>query len=78
MRKNAGYRLDEAICVYDLADRLGIEVSFTDIPSHGGHVVLCIPDPVIIVIIAPAAWARRSFTCAHELGHVQLRAWDQP
>ena len=67
MRKNAGYRLDEAICVYDLAERLGIEVRFTDIPSMEG-MLYCNPDPVIIVTsLRPLG--RRSFTCAHELGH---------
>ena len=67
MRKNAGYRLDEAICVYDLAERLGIEVRFTDIPSMEG-MLLCNPEPVIIVSsLRPLG--RRSFTCAHELAH---------
>ena len=67
MRKNAGYRLDEAICVYDLAERLGIEVRFTDIPSMEG-MLYWNPEPVIIVTsLRPLG--RRSFTCAHELGH---------
>ena len=67
MRKNAGYRLDEAICVYDLAERLGIEVRFTDIPSMEG-MLYCNPDPVII-LSSLRPMGRRSFTCAHELGH---------
>ena len=67
MRKNAGYRLDEAICVYDLAEGLGIEVRFADIPSMEG-MLYCSPEPVIIVSsLRPAG--RRAFTCAHELGH---------
>ena len=69
MRKNAGYRLDEAICVYDLAETLGIEVRFADIPSMEG-MLYCNPDPAIIVSsLRPSG--RRAFTCAHELGHFQ-------
>ena len=67
MRKNAGYRLDEAICVYDLAERLGIEVRFVDIPSMEG-MLYCSLDPVIIVSSQRPS-GRRTFTCAHELGH---------
>ena len=67
MRKNAGYRLDEAICVYDLAERLGIEVRFADIPSMEG-MLYCNPEPTIIVSSHRPA-GRRFFTCAHELGH---------
>ena len=69
MRKNAGYGLDEAICVYDLAETLGIEVRFADIPSMEG-MLYCNPDPAIIVSsLRPSG--RRAFTCAHELGHFQ-------
>ena len=67
IRRKAGCRLDEAICVYDLAERLGIEVRFADIPSMEG-MLYCNPDPVIIVSAHRPA-GRRAFTCAHELGH---------
>ena len=68
MRRDAGYGLDEAICVFDLAEQLGIEVRFTDIPSMEG-MLYCNPEPVIIVTsLRPLG--RRSFTCAHELGHI--------
>ena len=67
MRRNAGYRLDAAICVYDLAEGLGIDVRFADIPSMEG-MLYCSPEPVIIVS-SPRPAGRRAFTCAHELGH---------
>ena len=67
MRKKADYRLDEAICVYDLAERLGIEVRFADIPSMEG-MLYCNPDPVIMVSSQRPS-GRRTFTCAHELVH---------
>ena len=67
MRRDAGYGLDEAICVFDLAEQLGIEVRLTDIPSMEG-MLYCNPEPVIIVTsLRPLG--RRAFTCAHELGH---------
>ena len=67
MRRNAGYRLEEAICVYDLAERLGIEVRFADIPSMEG-MLYCNTEPIIIVSSHRPS-GRRAFTCAHELGH---------
>ena len=67
MRRKAGCRLDEAISVYDLAERLDIEVRFADIPSMEG-MLYCNPDPVIIVSSHRPS-GRRAFTCAHELGH---------
>lgn len=67
MRRNAGYGLEGAICVYDLAERLGIEVRFWDIPSMEGMYYRA-PDPTIILSsLRPAG--RKVFTCAHELGH---------
>ena len=36
MRRSADYGLDSAVCVYDLAQRLGIEVRFLAIPSMEG------------------------------------------
>ena len=67
VRRNAGYRLEEAICVYDLAERLGIEVRFADIPSMEG-MLYCNTEPIIIVSSHRPS-GRRAFTCAHELGH---------
>lgn len=66
-RKTAGCGLDQAICVYDLAERLGIEVRFVNLPSLEG--MYCdSPNPVIILSsLRPPG--RRAFTCAHELGH---------
>ena len=52
---------------YDLAETLGIEVRFADIPSMEG-MLYCNPDPAIIVSSLRLP-GRRAFTCAHELGH---------
>ena len=67
MRGSAGFALDEAICVYDLAEQLGIEVRFTDIPSMEGMYYRASEPAIILSSLRPSG--RRTFTCAHELGH---------
>ena len=67
MRQRAGYGLSSAICVYDLAQRLGIEVRFLDIPSMEGMYYSSSDPHIIVSSLRPAG--RRAFTCAHELGH---------
>ena len=67
MRVGAGFALDQAICVYDLAERLGIEVRFADIPSMEGMYYWGSEPAIILSSLRPSG--RRTFTCAHELGH---------
>ena len=67
MRKRAGFGLDSAISVYDLAQRLGVEVRFFDIPSMEGMYYSASRPQIIISSLRPVG--RRAFTCAHELGH---------
>ena len=67
MRNGAGLPLDEAICVYDLAERLGIEVRFTDIPSMEGMYCRELGPAILLSALRPTG--RRAYNCAHELGH---------
>ncbi len=67
MRKTAGNSLDESICVYDLAEKLGVEVRFLDIPSMEG--MYCNSGKPHIILSSLRPPGRRAFTCAHELGH---------
>ena len=67
MRRSAGYGLDSAVCVYDLAQRLDIEVRFLDIPSMEGMYYKAPKPHIILSSLRPPG--RRAFTCAHELGH---------
>ena len=54
--------------MYDLAERLGVEVRFVDIPSMEGMYLHSEDTPTILVSsLRPPG--RRVFTCAHELGH---------
>ena len=66
-RISAGYGLDQAVCVYDLAEKLGLEVRFLDLPSMEGVYLSASSPTVIVSSLRPPG--RRAFTCAHELGH---------
>ena len=81
-----GFGLDHAVCVYDLAEKLGVEVRFLDLPSMEGMYTSASDPTIIISSLRPPG--RRAFTCAHELGHhnmghgVQIdefvEQWDKP
>ncbi|MDE2824070.1 MAG: ImmA/IrrE family metallo-endopeptidase [Chloroflexota bacterium] len=62
-----GFGLDHAVCVYDLAEKLGVEVRFLDLPSVEGMYASASDPTIIISSLRPPG--RRAFTCAHELGH---------
>lgn len=67
VRCSAGIPFQDALCVFDLAEELEVEVRFTDIPSMEA-VYVKEPGPLIVVSsLRPAG--RRAFNCAHELGH---------
>jgi len=66
-RQSVGLGLTGAICVYDLAERLGVEVRFLDIPSMEGMYYSSSLPHIILSSLRPPG--RRAFTCAHELGH---------
>ena len=67
LRQRAKCGLHNAICVYDLAQSLEIEVRFWDIPSMEGMYYRS-PEPhIILSSLRPTG--RRAFTCAHELAH---------
>ena len=67
MRQRAGNSLDESVCVYDLAQSLGVEVWFLDIPSMEG--MYCNSETPHIILSSLRPPGRRAFSCAHELGH---------
>ena len=85
-RRAVGYGLDHAICVYDLAEKLGVEVRFLNLPSMEGMYLSASCPTIIISSLRPSG--RRAFTCAHELGHHKwgegveideiLEQWDKP
>ena len=86
IRLSVGYGLDHSVCVYDLAEKLGVEVRFLDIPSMEGMYSFASGPTIIVSSLRPPG--RRAFTCAHELGHHNrsdgveidelVELWDKP
>ena len=66
-RRTSGRERHEPICVYDVAESLGIEVRFIDIPSLEGIYVAGARPNIILSSMRPPG--RTAFNCAHELGH---------
>ena len=75
IRKRIGVPLWEPICVYDCADRLGVDVRFIDIASMEGAYCLAGHPAIIISSLRPPG--RQVFTGAHELGHHVFGHGDQ-
>ena len=85
-RLSIGYGLDHAVCVYDLAEKLGVEVRFLDLPSMEGMYTSSSSPTIIVSSLRPSG--RRAFTCAHELAHHNrsdgvkidelVEQWDKP
>ena len=70
MRTRAGYAPRDPVCVYDLAEQLGIEVRFVDIPSMEGIYKGPVHPTIILSSLRPPG--RQSYNCGHELGHHDL------
>ena len=85
-RLSIGYGLDHAVCVYDLAEKLGVEVRVLDLPSMEGMYTSSSSPTIIVSSLRPSG--RRAFTCAHELAHHNrsdgvkidelVEQWDKP
>src|SRR5258707_13572991 len=65
-RRQAKVSKAEPICVYDLAERLGVEVKFCSGNSFGGMFAKA-SKTVLVPALRPPG--RQAFTCGHELGH---------
>jgi hypothetical protein len=57
---------DQPCSVYDLAEMLGVEVRFAELPSAEG---VYSPGRPVIIVSSLRPPGRQAFTCAHELGH---------
>jgi Zn-dependent peptidase ImmA (M78 family) len=66
VRRRAGTAKSAPVCVFDLAERLGVEVMFTGGSSFEG---LFARDSTTILISSMRPVGRQAFTCAHELAH---------
>lgn len=72
LRRSLSIAREEPINVYDVAEAIGVEIRFMDLPSLEG---MFLRDPHVIVVLPCLKHRPRgriTFTCAHELGHFQL------
>jgi len=67
LRQRKGIDLVKPVCVYDLAESMGVEVRFVDLVSLEG-MYAAVQRPVIFIGAHRPA-GRKAYTCAHELGH---------
>jgi Zn-dependent peptidase ImmA (M78 family) len=66
-RRSAGIERNRPVCIFDLAERLGIEVRFRPEKSLEGMYVRSSSGLILVSAYRPPG--RQAFTCAHELGH---------
>jgi len=66
IRQQYGIAADHPCSVYDLAEKVGVELRFADLPSAEGIYSPVKPVAVVSSLRPPG---RQAFTCAHELGH---------
>ena len=66
VRKRVEVSYDSPICIYDVAERLGISVWFKGGGSFGGMFSKT-NQAILVPSLRPAP--RQSYTCAHEIGH---------
>lgn len=57
----------DALCIYDLASHLGLEVRMANYPSMEG--MYCRSENPLIIVSSLRPAGRQVYTCAHELGH---------
>jgi Zn-dependent peptidase ImmA (M78 family) len=67
LRKITSHTIWDAICPYDCAEQIGLEIRFVDIPSLEGMYIKGNPPIVLVSSLRPMG--RAAFTCAHEIGH---------
>jgi hypothetical protein len=70
VRRRAGVNKVAPVCVYDLAQRLGLEVRFAGGGSFGGMYERRSQTVVVPALRPPG---RRAYSCAHEMGHWYFR-----
>jgi hypothetical protein len=70
LRRDGSRVLERAVCPFSFADELKLSVRFVAAPSLEG---LYAPNESTIIVGSLRPRARRSFTCAHELGHHVFR-----
>lgn len=68
LRRHNNIEIHEAVCPYDLAEKLGVKVYFDNsIPSMEAAYVNGVPPKIIVTSLRPIG--RMTYNCAHEIGH---------
>ncbi len=57
----------QAVCIYDVAEYLGVEVRMVELPKLEGVYIRTEAPHILLSSLRPAG--RQAYTCAHELGH---------
>lgn len=70
LRRRGQSPKESPVCIYDLADRVGVEVRFVGGSSFGGMFAKA-SDVILVPSLRPPG--RQAFTAAHELGHWHFR-----
>jgi Zn-dependent peptidase ImmA (M78 family) len=67
-RKDAGYDFSQALCPYDAAEKMGVDVRFAgDAPTLEGMYKKGEPPRIVVSALRPPG--RQAYTCGHELAH---------
>lgn len=75
LRKRLGILIVDSVSALDAAESLGIEVRLIDLPSMEGMYVAGSAPKIMLSSLRPQG--RRSFTCAHEIGHHIFKHGEQ-
>lgn len=73
VRKKVCLQREDPICAVDLAEKLGVEVHFVAAPSLEG---MYSKSSKTVILSSLRPMGRRSYTCAHELGHWWFKHGD--
>ena len=71
VRAQAGIGSADSLCVYDLAECLGVEVRLVALANMEGMYCQAARPHILVSALRPAG--RQVYTCAHELGHHVFR-----
>lgn len=67
VRREGHVHLWSPVCVYDLAEQMGVEVRFVECSSMEG--IYCKGSTPVIMVSSLRPPGRQAYTCGHELGH---------
>lgn len=76
-RADLGRRVDQPVCVFDIAKELGLRVRFDHLETKGFEGIYS-PSINQIILEPHRPSLRQRFTCAHEVGHFVFKHGQVP